>query len=51
MKVDPELLGVKAIRVHSYTEAIGAIVCQRAGVNLASLRPNLNSLRCLSENP
>jgi hypothetical protein len=51
MKVAPEPLGVKAIRVHSYTEAIGAIVCQRAGVSLASLRPNLNSLRCLSENP
>jgi len=51
MKVAPEPLGVKAIRVHSYMEAIGAIVCQRAGVNLASLRPNLNSLRCLSENP
>jgi len=44
MKVFPESLGIKTIRVKSYLEALGVIVAQRAGVTLESLRPHLSSL-------
>jgi hypothetical protein len=50
MRVYPESLGIKAIRVNSYMEAIGAISAHREGISLDSLRPNLSSLRRLSEN-
>jgi hypothetical protein len=51
LAVYPEFLGVKAIRVHSYREAIGTIVADRAGVNLDAMTPFVAPSRCLSENP
>ncbi len=44
MQVTPESLGIKAIRVQSYLEALGVIVAESAGVAFESLRPELLSL-------
>ncbi|MEG3439655.1 DUF3326 domain-containing protein [Pannus brasiliensis CCIBt3594] len=51
MRVDPEPLGIEAIRVHSYREAIGTIVAHRAGISLESLSPKLAALHRFSGNP
>lgn len=48
MRVPPEPLGIKALRVNSYLEAVGALVAHRAGISPVSLRPELSSLRALS---
>ncbi|NJK48483.1 DUF3326 domain-containing protein [Candidatus Gracilibacteria bacterium] len=48
MQVPPEILGIKAIRVNSYLEALGVLVTHRAGIDSNCLRPNLSSLHCLS---
>ena len=48
MQVPPEALGIKAIRVHSYLEALGVLVAHRAGISAGALSPSLSSLRCLS---
>jgi hypothetical protein len=48
MQVPPEPLGIKAIRVNSYLEALGIVVAHRAGINADALRPSLSSLRCLA---
>ena len=48
MQVPPEPLGVKAIRVNSYLEALGVLVAHRAGISPDALRPSLSSLHCLS---
>lgn len=48
MEVYPESLGMKAIRVKSYLEALGVLVTHRAGISVDSLCPSLSSLRCLS---
>jgi hypothetical protein len=48
MRVEPETLGIKAIRVHSYREAIGTLVAHRSGISLESLANRVSSLRCLS---
>ncbi|MGK7916904.1 MAG: DUF3326 domain-containing protein [Prochloraceae cyanobacterium] len=50
MEVPPELLGIKAIRVNSYLEALGVLVTHRAGISADALRPRLSSLHCLSIN-
>lgn len=47
MQVAPEPLGIKAIRVNSYLEALGVLVAYRAGISPETLRPSLSSLRCL----
>lgn len=47
MQVPPELLGIKAIRVHSYLEALGVLVAHRAGINAMALSPSLSSLHRL----
>ena len=44
MQVTPELLGIKAIQVNSYLEALGILVAHKAGVDPNSLRPNILSL-------
>jgi hypothetical protein len=49
MQVPPEALGIKAIRVNSYLEALGVLVAHRAGISADSLRPHLSSLRCLTQ--
>ncbi len=48
MEVSPEALGMKAIRVHSYLEALGVLVAHRAGISADSLSPSLSSLHRLS---
>lgn len=48
MQVSPELLGMKVIRVHSYLEALGVLVADRAGISADALRPALSSLHRLS---
>lgn len=48
MQAPPEKLGIKALQVNSYLEAIGALVSYRAGVSVAALHPDLPSLHCLS---
>ena len=48
IQVPPEPLGMKAIRVHSYLEALGVLIAHRAGINPDALRPSLTSLHCLS---
>ena len=48
MQVSPEALGIKAIRVHSYLEALGVLVAHRAGISADALSPSLSSLHRLS---
>lgn len=48
MQVSPEPIGIKAIKVNSYIEALGLLVAHRAGISLESLNPSISSLRCLS---
>jgi hypothetical protein len=48
MKVSPESLGIKGIRVHSYLEALGVAIALKSGIDLNALRPTISSLRCLS---
>lgn len=48
MQVPPEALGIKAIRVNSYLEALGVLVAHRAGVNLDCFYPSFSALHCLS---
>ena len=48
MQVLPEALGIKAIRVNSYLEALGVLVAYRAGISIAPFYPSLSSLRCKS---
>ncbi len=47
MQVSPEHLGIKAIRVHSYLEALGVLVADRAGISADALSPSLSSLHRL----
>lgn len=48
MRSPPEPLGIKAIRVNSYLEAIGMVAAHRAGISPLALSVQLPSLRCLS---
>ncbi len=48
LKVPPEPLGMKTIRVNSYLEALGVLVAQRAGINLHALSSSISSLHHLS---
>lgn len=48
MQVPPEQLGIKALRVNSYLEALGVLVAHQAGINPAALTPAISSLHCLS---
>jgi hypothetical protein len=44
MQVPPEALGIKAIRVNSYLEALGVLVCDRAGMAARSLQAQISPL-------
>jgi hypothetical protein len=44
MQVYPEPLGIKAVRVNSYLEALGLLVAHRGGIAPESLRPTLSPL-------
>ncbi len=48
MNVFPESLGIKAIRVKSYLEAVGVIVAARAGISLDALSPKISRLESLN---
>jgi hypothetical protein len=48
IQVPPEPLGIKAIRVKSYLEALGVLVAHRAGINPNVLQPELSSIHHLS---
>ncbi|NEP12515.1 MAG: DUF3326 domain-containing protein [Symploca sp. SIO2C1] len=48
MQVFPEYLGIKAMRVNSYLEALGFLVAHRAGISVDALSPSLSSLHRLS---
>ncbi len=48
LKVTPEALGMKTIRVNSYLEALGVLVARRAGINLNALSSSISSLHHLS---
>ncbi|MEA5508305.1 DUF3326 domain-containing protein [Crocosphaera sp. UHCC 0190] len=49
LHVTPESLGIEAIKVHSYLEALGVLVAHRAGISVDALRPQVSSLACLSQ--
>lgn len=48
MQVPPEPLGIKAMQVNSYLEAIGVLVAHKTGISPAALSSTISSLRCLS---
>ncbi|MEQ8536264.1 MAG: DUF3326 domain-containing protein [Coleofasciculus sp. D1-CHI-01] len=48
MQVPPEPLAIKAVRVHSYLEALGRLVIHRAGISADALSPSLSSMHNLS---
>ncbi|MBC6418229.1 MAG: DUF3326 domain-containing protein [Prochloron sp. SP5CPC1] len=47
--VPPEPLGIKAIKVNSYLEALGVLVAHRAGIDVGTLRPSLFLKHCLTQ--
>jgi hypothetical protein len=51
MQVHPQDLGIRHIAVSSYPEAIAAIVADRAGITLKSLRPGGTHITALPSNP
>ena len=48
MQAPPAPLGIKAIQVNSYLEALGVLVAHKTGINLASFNPAISPLNCLS---
>ncbi|MEW5856203.1 MAG: DUF3326 domain-containing protein [Cyanobacteriota bacterium] len=44
MQVPPEQLGIKALRVNSYLEALGVLVAHRAGISPGAISPTMSSL-------
>jgi Asp-tRNA(Asn)/Glu-tRNA(Gln) amidotransferase A subunit family amidase len=44
MQVPPEQLGIKALRVNSYLEALGVLVAHRAGISPSALKMALSSI-------
>jgi Protein of unknown function (DUF3326) len=49
MQATSEKLGIKALQVNSYLEAIGVLVALRSGISPASLGADISSLRRLSD--
>jgi hypothetical protein len=48
MRVPPSQLGIKAISVNSYLEALGVLVTHRAGISPTALQPHIARIRHLS---
>lgn len=48
MRVPPDAIGINALRVQSYLEALGVLVADRAGISVEALSPSISSLNCLS---
>lgn len=44
MQVSPEKLGINALEVNSYLEALGALVAHRAGISPAALSPKISPI-------
>lgn len=49
MQVPPEKLGIKALQVNSYLEAIGVLVALQTGITPVALGADISPLRCLSD--
>ncbi|YAI81220.1 MAG: DUF3326 domain-containing protein [cyanobacterium endosymbiont of Rhopalodia sterrenbergii] len=49
LQVTPESLGIQAIKVNSYLEALGVLVAHRAGISVSVLHPTVSSLNCFSK--
>ncbi|WP_181357706.1 DUF3326 domain-containing protein [Stenomitos frigidus] len=49
MQASPRSLGMAAIEVDSYLEALGVLVTQRAGISHTALRPSMGSLASLDQ--
>lgn len=49
LKVMPEALGLQAVRVRSYLEAIGVIVAHKAGLNAGAIAPKLSLIQPLKD--
>ena len=47
MQVPPTVLGIKAIQVNSYLEALGVLVAHRAGISPTALQPHVAPIRRL----
>lgn len=47
MQVPPELLGIKAIQVNSYLEALGVLIAHKTGIDPATLSSTISSLHSL----
>jgi hypothetical protein len=47
IQVPPQALGITAMEVNSYLEAVGVLVAHKAGINPCSLRPKISSLQQL----
>ncbi len=48
MQVPPEALGIGAIRVQSYLDAVGVLVCDQAGINPGALHPTIDPMRSIN---
>ncbi|MEB3829640.1 DUF3326 domain-containing protein [Phormidium sp. CCY1219] len=48
MRVPPKKLGIAAVEVNSYLEALGVLVAHRGGISSAALCPQLDPLQCLN---
>ncbi|WP_267383499.1 DUF3326 domain-containing protein [Cyanobacterium sp. uoEpiScrs1] len=49
LQVTPESLGIQAIKVNSYLEALGVLVAHRAGISISALHSTVPSLNCFSK--
>jgi Protein of unknown function (DUF3326) len=49
LQVTPESLGIQALKVNSYLEALGVLVAHRAGISVSVLHPIVSSLNCFSK--
>lgn len=47
LHVTPEQLNISALRVQSYIEALGVLVCDRAGISSAALHSNVTAVQGL----
>ncbi|MCY7285324.1 MAG: DUF3326 domain-containing protein [Cyanobacteria bacterium CAN_BIN43] len=48
LNVTADAMGISALEVSSYLEALGVLVAHRAGISPAALRPALASIRELN---
>ena len=44
MQVSPEQLGINALQVNSYLEALGVLVAHRSGISYSALSPNISPI-------